>query len=787
MSSKNSFIKILKTNNGLDDKIRAAGLPSVLADEIAGMDPKDAKKVLGRITGKNGKLNKEGRRLVDLQMAGQISGTLSAAQTGLTQTNMQRRATTSLRGRGASAEAISAITGDITKTEEYIFLLDKVKAGVKGADQQLNKYINTLTRQEIAQKAANSETERAIVSRELDEQIKMAGTARGRGMNPELIDYISGDAGLMAEYSIKSKGSKQDLDAWFAGVESDFNKLERVAYESDPFAYFADKAQESFDAIEAEFEALKLSLSEESDSGFLNAFGKGKDDAELLIQKNEALISQYQEQVDHYTRLNEQEQKLVEGQERQKKQWQDKIDSAQKYIDGQQRSIDLLQKEVDVRNKQASALNHDLDLISKAEEGINETYEKRMNALDQVERVNDRILQSQRDQLSISQALSTGDVYAAAAAVQEMRENQVSQASEDARDALTTARDNQVEGLRGSTGQTRAQIEEQLWQINQQNYQTSLQIYAIEDKIYAKNQEIYGWKSEINKIDDSIRVNTDKIWANNGEILKIQRDMISPLTQENELWSGRLKTSQSNLDYSIATAKVQGQTMKYWEAANTKVQTQAKRQKAISDIAKNTFKTWVGIVGEMDKANQLAKDRNALVVKGDYEKLGLLGIDAKNYLNEDGVTYDTDKMLADINAAREEANSASLARGADSIAPQYAVGGQVNGDGSRDSINARLTPGEFVVRKPMVKKYGQSMLEKINQGSFNMPRYSASRPTTTAGKSNNNTNVVAPVYNSYSISVPVNQPNASADEIAYKVMTKIKSIESSSIRRVNGY
>ena len=118
---------------------------------------------------------------------------------------------------------------------------------------------------------------------------------------------------------------------------------------------------------------------------------------------------------------------------------------------------------------------------------------------------------------------------------------------------------------------------------------------------------------------------------------------------------------------------------------------------------------------------------------------------------------------------------------------RFAKGGVV-GDGGRDSVPAILTPGEFVIRKPMVDKYGSSMMSKINQGSYDMPSYEMPKTSGSSITSTTNTaSINAPVYNTYSINIPVSQTNASADDIANRVMMKIKGIESSSIRRINGY
>lgn len=116
-------------------------------------------------------------------------------------------------------------------------------------------------------------------------------------------------------------------------------------------------------------------------------------------------------------------------------------------------------------------------------------------------------------------------------------------------------------------------------------------------------------------------------------------------------------------------------------------------------------------------------------------------------------------------------------------------GGSVLGAGTRDSVSTMLTPGEFVIRKAMVDKYGSPMLKAINQGSFTSPRFDTSG---TMGSTMNvrgepsATNVVAPMYNNYSVSVNVSGTNASADEIANRTIMKIKQMQNTSIRSGRG-
>jgi hypothetical protein len=100
-----------------------------------------------------------------------------------------------------------------------------------------------------------------------------------------------------------------------------------------------------------------------------------------------------------------------------------------------------------------------------------------------------------------------------------------------------------------------------------------------------------------------------------------------------------------------------------------------------------------------------------------------------------------------------------------------------------------LSPGEFVVRKAMVDKYGTPMFDAINQGSFAMPRYNVgtSGMGDVSVKSESSANIVAPMYNNYSVNVSVSNTNASADEIANKTIMKIKQMQNMQIRGNRGY
>jgi hypothetical protein len=103
------------------------------------------------------------------------------------------------------------------------------------------------------------------------------------------------------------------------------------------------------------------------------------------------------------------------------------------------------------------------------------------------------------------------------------------------------------------------------------------------------------------------------------------------------------------------------------------------------------------------------------------------------------------------------------------LVPKYlSAGGFARGT---DTVPAMLTPGEFVVRKFAVDKFGLNNLKSINNGTFN--------PGNNVSSVNNNSNSV---YN-YGVTVNVSSSNASTDDITRAVMTQIRNIDNQRVRR----
>ena len=514
---------------------------------------------------------------------------------------------------------------------------------------------------------------------------------------------------------------------------------------------------------------------------------------------NEAISAKQKEidvindQIDAKEKLNLADSRTIRNLERQKEMIQRQIDALQRLNDTDQTRIDSIKREDELRNRVSDALSHDLDIMSQQEKVIQDNYNKRVNALDEIAKVNEYIVSQQKGQLGLAQALSQGDVYAAAAAQQEMLASSDQNASQQMKDSLKVGMENQVAGLTTAGGLTREQAEAQIASIKEQSYQTSLQIRDIEDAIYNRNLEMAPLKKQQYDVDVLIQGVQDTIYKRETEIIGLQDGKLANLQTE----LGKLNDIKAGFD-DILEAQISSLELKIDDLKLLDGQ-----KERVDKIAN----AWYKVKKEILDAQRLAS--------GDLKDLGPAPkpdeLESKEdyQARVDAWTKKRDAILA----KRDASSNASLNSGKAAIklatggmatkggaykSPNLGIntsmsgsykspGAQVVGAGGGDSVSAMLTPGEFVMRRASVQKYGMPMLSRMNMGSFDMPRYNTQQPIITSVQPTSNTsNINAPVYNTYSVNVSANT-NASADDIANTVMTKIKKVDSMAVRSFRGY
>ena len=519
--------------------------------------------------------------------------------------------------------------------------------------------------------------------------------------------------------------------------------------------------------------------------GMLKATADAADPVDLFQQKVDDLslaqrlqtkpledqIDAYQKQIDKVNEeinaiqeLNSADQDRISTLDRQKEMIQRQIDALERQNELDQRRIESLNREDALRQRTSDAISHELDQMSKRENEIKSTYDNRIKALEDISKINQHLIDQQKQQLGLAQAFSQGDVYAAAQAAQEIQASQANYASDQMKAGMQQASENAIAGLTTSGGLTRTQAEQQIADIKEQSYQTSLLVRDIEDVIYERNQQIIPLKDQQLNIDMQIRDINDIIYGREQEIKSIQDQKLDPLNKA-------LKAQQDIKKSIDDTFKAQIDDLNLRKDLAELTTDEA-------DRVYNLAQQWKAVGDQIAAANKAAEEK--LTKLGDMPQ-------QNKYKNADAWQTAVTKW----NKAKAEVEASRVAS-VQAVATPYKGGlmkyatGSIVGSGGRDSIPALLTPGEFVVRKSMVDKYGPSMLSKINQGAFSMPRYNVGGKMG-AVNARGGAGSTAPVYNTYSVNVPVNNPGASADEIANVVMTKIRSIDNSSVRRINGY
>lgn len=501
----------------------------------------------------------------------------------------------------------------------------------------------------------------------------------------------------------------------------------------------------------------------------------------------------------------------------------DQIEDAQRAIEeNYSRPIEKLQEDVNDLNRELemnpffgdraikkiqdenNMLSNDLTVIAHAAEEVNKKYDEQAEALSKVQEINANIMEQQKQQLGLADALTQGDISAAAQAAQGMRQTSAAQFASGQSDALEQARKNALGSLTGpQSGLTQEQITEKQYQNAQKIYQMETDPRRLEilNQIQIKQDEIYNLEELREAALLKIRDLEDKIW-------KIEENSIEPLQEKIDLLNYENRILQDSIDKQIEALTVLGKTRDEWARINAQLDAQAAALKAANgsaelagllSAAQQLELTWSnilallaqyasGIPGSVQGAvNAIGGvGANAYVAPADTpESIAAFEdfIDVVNELDaataaledayDKGLWAQFDALQRRKNAA-QEAYDATLPAvdpnstgGGGGLAMQYqssgglikpkyfSVGGNVRGT---DSVPAMLTPGEFVMSKYAVQTHGTSAMKAINNGN-------------SVGDS---------VYN-YSISVNV-KSDANPDEIARAVMGQVRSIESQRLR-----
>ncbi len=497
---------------------------------------------------------------------------------------------------------------------------------------------------------------------------------------------------------------------------------------------------------------------------------------------------------------------------------QNLLDDLQEQISDAQRKIEFdFERPIQSLQDRSTILSNDLTLIDKAAEEINEKYDKQEEALSKISQLNSDIAAQEKNRISLADALSQGDISAAAQMAQEMRTSAAEAASRRSGDLLAAGRKTEIDNLRSAGGMTKAQIQAEQFRIEQQ-------IFALEQQSKAAKAEIIKIEDRIYNITELREAKLLQIRTIETVIDGIKKDQLLKAQEHLDKLTAELAAEQAILDAQIA--KIDLQKLK-WESIQLALDAYKAKLKSITDgelksmldmvnaiaaamaalansssssafVSENyytppadtpaslkAFDEFLETVAELDAAQaaledaenrgvtpaQIAALRGRLAaaeaayaetlpkVDPNYESGGSGGAGMGRFdlqmLSKGGMVprYMAAGGIAGYKPARERIPMQMSYGG---MVPKYfAVGGMSRGT---DIIPAMLTPGEFVMSKYAVDSYGVDKMKAINSGSYDGEK----------------------VYN-YNLSINV-KSDANPDDIARVVMTQIRQVDSQRIR-----
>jgi TP901 family phage tail tape measure protein len=576
---------------------------------------------------------------------------------------------------------------------------------------------------------------------------------------------------------------------------------------SEDLVKMANRAKKAAD----ELERVGVALSMTTAAGRIEIVQGELSKANDYFDKQGALIEQQREASPEYRALTSQ----IENQTA-------AIDKANTAIDGYQSSIDTAQRDLEVNavygsrvidnlNAQVDTLNrtaeinfdrplanlsdesnilsNTLGLIDKAEEGINKKYDAQEEALSKISQLNSEIAAQEKQRLTLADALSQGDISAAAAAAQDMRTAAAEAATRRASGTLDAARQGELEAVSVS-GMTRTQIQERQFQIGQQTFAleqqrqvVEAQILAIQDQIYLKEQLRLPQMA-------AIQGYQDKIYAVQTLQLAPSQKILEDTTKAKEAYE-KITTDL------ISQQTYLGLTRSKWIEVNTELIAAESMSKKIKDESSASAKAAQAIFDNWTKTKPLLEESAApattlkdITSATATKAAGILA--SWNALNR---TFTTTHVINTIYTSSGSSNPQKKMYGGKimpmnygGMVPKYmAMGGAVGSD----TVPAMLTPGEFVMNKAATKRFGP-MLASMNNSKFP----SMIEDMTPAVYSSSNSSVVMPTITSvattvsdssstmynYNIGITVPQSNASSNDIARSVISQIKYIDSQRIR-----
>jgi TP901 family phage tail tape measure protein len=398
-------------------------------------------------------------------------------------------------------------------------------------------------------------------------------------------------------------------------------------------------------------------------------------------------------------------------------------------IANDQALIEQAQNQIAAIQYQLDDYEADLRGIEDQENAINETYDEKLDALEKVRKANQKVLDQEKGRLSVAEAITRGDLAAAAKAAQDVRATSASGYFSSQTDALNAGRRSALDAVRGDGGLSRIEIEEKVKNLTNQIFEieenalepatervrlAGLELKSRIDELTELGKTKKEWELIKAQIDVS-RVNSIGYKEAMEEALKVVEDvkkkwdgieskevvLTVKTINEGDTTPGNNGGDNNNNNNTNDSADAKAAAI----TAATNALTEAERALAQFDVDRKAN------IPALEAALQAAiKTKNVKQI----ERAEAALVRAKT------VTVDSSDRKLYVQAVTSAQNRLASAKA-------MADGGPVSGPGTSrsDSIPAMLSNGEYVIRAAAAKKLGRGFLDSVNAGR---PRPTLGRP-----------------------------------------------------------
>ena len=435
------------------------------------------------------------------------------------------------------------------------------------------------------------------------------------------------------------------------------------------------------------------------------------------------------------------------------------LQMARAYIDLQEKMIENeYVKERTKLNIQKGDNDYALEQIARQEYSINEFYDKQVTALEEINRLREKENELTSKKMSISEAFASGDMAAAAKAMQDYREARVAQNARTRMEALEKARANAIKGVTATGQDGKVYTKEDLEKMNR----------AIDQRFVDMENEVRVKKIELDKLtQQTTKLTKDQIDAAISTI-NLAVEALGPEGAKKLLTSVFTTLDGQAGSAALAVKDLDTQFKEFVKTMD------AARIAAVGVASGNVVVDPNSPNNSTGGGTPPVGTTSSSGSSPGYVAIGNTFIPVTNNLPPKKAPAKKAPALPDYLRAIP---GFKFAMGG--MVPKYFANGGFNK--GTDTVPAMLTPGEFVVNRKATQQFGP-LLSEINSPTFKTPR--STTPNFAGINSPNNitsTNNSKTLYN-YNLSVNVSNSNASPNDIARTVIDQIRQIDNQRIR-----